>query len=59
MLIFFFLVFSDEILMPQDSPPIMQTSIYVNWLFAGFLISLCPKRALVRSIAGYGTVHQD
>ena len=26
-LIFFFLVFSDEILMPQDSPPIMQMAV--------------------------------
>ena len=41
-----FLPTTDEILMPRDSPPIMQEA-FCQPLFAGFLVLSCLKRALV------------
>ena len=48
-------LFLDEILMPRDSPPIMQNALFVimqrascrKLRFAGFLVPSCPKHALV------------
>ena len=45
--------------MPRDSPPIMQTAFRHKLWFAGFLVPLCPKHALVWGMVVRGFARRD
>ena len=45
--------------MPRGSPPIMQTAFRRKLLFAGYLVPMCPKHALVWGTVVRGFARRD